>query len=438
MSKEASNSGIPKWSVESVDLGRNNLDELEKNPTYNALSQSEKEYVKKTIETYYQVFTLLDGYSYYFSSEFVINDREKFLLEASASLEFGETDLDKKLQTGIVARILTGRIMKERYQRSKPNSAYFDFLSPQNPVLRALGEMWTDIYLQKLSQRDNKDGVIYETKKTRWNTLIDLDQHFSALASVSDFSSMKVKIPINHPGTDLKIKYKRWEHVSLEQRYQTEEVRQNLLANKDKIKPGLYYEGFVEDQILVIRATRTGYREQGRVEIDILNLQTDQLIHLSLDQNEFARFLKGGSVKVSLMEQWSKTPQKKGTFVKDSFDSKTINKKDLTRVRPIKQSDEVDDSSLDLLDDTSIEVDEEDKAMISKNPGGIDLNPAYLNLEIKRDGKGIPLPINLQPIKDMHIDGFVPIIINVTPVHDIPLLLGIAQPQDHPEVSLAK
>jgi len=61
--------------------------------------------------------------------------------------------------------------------------------------------------------------------------------------------------------------------------------------------------------------------------------------------------------------------------------------------------------------------------------GGIDLNPAMLDLQIKRDGNGIPLPAFQQPIQNMKIDGFLPVIINVAPV-SIPMLLGDA---DQPE-----
>jgi hypothetical protein len=55
--------------------------------------------------------------------------------------------------------------------------------------------------------------------------------------------------------------------------------------------------------------------------------------------------------------------------------------------------------------------------------GGIDLNPGMLDLQIKRDGNGIPLPINMQPIETMHIEGFIPIIIQIVPT-SVPLLLG--------------
>ncbi len=60
-----------------------------------------------------------------------------------------------------------------------------------------------------------------------------------------------------------------------------------------------------------------------------------------------------------------------------------------------------------------------------KRVGGINLDPKLLDLQIKRDGNGIPLPMNAQPIRNMKIDGFFPVIINITPVQNLPFLLGI-------------
>ncbi len=57
--------------------------------------------------------------------------------------------------------------------------------------------------------------------------------------------------------------------------------------------------------------------------------------------------------------------------------------------------------------------------------GGIDFTRGRLNLEIRRDGKGVPLPLSNQPLENMRIEGFFPVIINVTPVSNLPLLLGI-------------
>jgi hypothetical protein len=68
-----------------------------------------------------------------------------------------------------------------------------------------------------------------------------------------------------------------------------------------------------------------------------------------------------------------------------------------------------------------------DKAI--DNVGGINLNPALMDLQIKRDGNGIPLPIDQQPILQMKIDGFSPIIIDVKPLAPsaLPMLLGTSE-----------
>jgi hypothetical protein len=71
----------------------------------------------------------------------------------------------------------------------------------------------------------------------------------------------------------------------------------------------------------------------------------------------------------------------------------------------------------------------------TQNVGGIDLNPAYLDLQIKRDGNGVPLPVNLQPIENMNINGFYPVIINITPATNLPLLLGLGEERDGKRLS---
>ena len=58
--------------------------------------------------------------------------------------------------------------------------------------------------------------------------------------------------------------------------------------------------------------------------------------------------------------------------------------------------------------------------------GGIDFNPINLNMLIKRDGKGVPVPVSQQPIINMRIDGLLPTIINVIPITNVQLLLGFA------------
>ena len=67
--------------------------------------------------------------------------------------------------------------------------------------------------------------------------------------------------------------------------------------------------------------------------------------------------------------------------------------------------------------------------MLSQSPdaftkGGIDFDPGLLNLQIKRDDSGVPLPMESQDIPHIQIEGLYPIIINITPITNLPLFLG--------------
>jgi hypothetical protein len=60
--------------------------------------------------------------------------------------------------------------------------------------------------------------------------------------------------------------------------------------------------------------------------------------------------------------------------------------------------------------------------------GGIDFNSANLHLQIKRDGRGVPLPLLQQDWAQLsQIDGFVPTIIEIRPATHIPILSEIQQ-----------
>lgn len=58
------------------------------------------------------------------------------------------------------------------------------------------------------------------------------------------------------------------------------------------------------------------------------------------------------------------------------------------------------------------------------NVGGINLDPALLKLQIKRDANGVPLAVSQQPIGHMDIQGFAPVILNITPVVNLPMFLS--------------
>ncbi len=68
--------------------------------------------------------------------------------------------------------------------------------------------------------------------------------------------------------------------------------------------------------------------------------------------------------------------------------------------------------------------------------GGINFNPDLLDLQIKRDKNGVPLPLPQQPIGEMKIEGLFPVIMEITPV-DLPLLLGVVEKKDQPRASVS-
>ncbi|MDP8266336.1 MAG: hypothetical protein P9M07_05260 [Candidatus Aceula meridiana] len=64
-------------------------------------------------------------------------------------------------------------------------------------------------------------------------------------------------------------------------------------------------------------------------------------------------------------------------------------------------------------------------AELSSAPGGIDFNPQALDLQIQGEGVEFELPVELQGIDFNNIEGFVPVIINITPVTNIWTLMGL-------------
>ncbi len=68
-----------------------------------------------------------------------------------------------------------------------------------------------------------------------------------------------------------------------------------------------------------------------------------------------------------------------------------------------------------------------DKISMAK-PGGIDFNSSNLNLQIRRDGKGVPLPLAQQDMAQLsRIQGFVPRIIKIRPAAVLPIFSELKQ-----------
>jgi len=73
-----------------------------------------------------------------------------------------------------------------------------------------------------------------------------------------------------------------------------------------------------------------------------------------------------------------------------------------------------------------------DKMMKGEAPGGIDLNPNLI--EMKSTGQKIEfqIPPELLYLQTTPINGLVPVIINIVPVTNVPLLLGEVDREGNP------
>ncbi len=78
------------------------------------------------------------------------------------------------------------------------------------------------------------------------------------------------------------------------------------------------------------------------------------------------------------------------------------------------------------------------QAAASSPVGGIDFDPSLLNLQIKRNGKGVPLPLPQQNLENINIDGLYPVIINMQPatIQNFPFLISAESKEKVPELSM--
>ena len=66
---------------------------------------------------------------------------------------------------------------------------------------------------------------------------------------------------------------------------------------------------------------------------------------------------------------------------------------------------------------SDIRISDLSPAVSTTSVGGIDFDPSKLNLQIKRDGRGVPLPLPQQNLENININGLYPVIINIMPIN---------------------
>ncbi len=92
-------------------------------------------------------------------------------------------------------------------------------------------------------------------------------------------------------------------------------------------------------------------------------------------------------------------------------------------LQQLKESDDLDLYQIGYEDGSATFVILKDEGMLIN--GGIKLDRASLNLQIRRYANGVAMPVAMQPINDMVIEGFIAIIHAIRPIENLPVLLGI-------------
>jgi hypothetical protein len=77
-----------------------------------------------------------------------------------------------------------------------------------------------------------------------------------------------------------------------------------------------------------------------------------------------------------------------------------------------------------------------DSSMLGKIPGGIDLNRDLLDLKVGGNTENLNIPVQDPAVLDAKFNGFVPVIINISPVTNFNMLLGLFQDRENANVAL--
>ena len=413
---------------------------------YRELDETKQQEVKESIETYMKIYSLIEHSQLELgaTSDTIRNAKETFLVDKLWQREFNS----KMSINDFIARVLTARIMRNKHvgleQTQEEKTFYQDFLSPQNPILKAIGESLAELYLKSLDELDAQKGLCEISdgqRRRRRDLLMELNPELASFW-ISFRSPWKLIISDQHPGGDTRVQYQKQESIALSGIYSSFPVRASLKRNKSAIKPGMYTS--LEAGTLRINVTRTGYTDTGRFKIDILNTERNEFLHLSLSEEEFDRFTKTGQATAVYSERWDTVVPESSEEQADAVIPEGLVENSLLNMETADGSSEDNNNNPEADDiDSPEEIFEinmgGEENFLENNvgfipqvndigyaPGGIDLNTQNLNLKIETDGERVnlpDLPFDIQELENGSFEGLFPVIIDISPT-SLPLLLG--------------
>ncbi len=89
----------------------------------------------------------------------------------------------------------------------------------------------------------------------------------------------------------------------------------------------------------------------------------------------------------------------------------------------------------DLNDDGAMVSGAEDRAVLAEEVGGIDFNAGNLDLETAGEKIQFNIPPSIENLTPSDVQSLTPVIINISPITNFPLMLGLVQEDNSRQLS---
>ena len=426
------------------------VENLEQIPGYQKISQNEKQEVRESIDLYYRIYAKMGFHPYLKNKNVVLAKRENNLFQALIKQEFKDLS-----QQQLIARVLTARVMKERH-RSRDEAAgketpFRSFLNPRSPFLNYIAERMADSYLAYLDDEDmNEPNWKPRGQRLRDYILYDKNDFYSEMDE-----EINLEFDLKHTGEVFSARQMDLQDSALDREYQQTDIRRKLLEDFNELKPGNFFESAeISEGKVLLKATRTGFTETGRFEIEFINLVKNEYVLLSLTEEEFYDFLKSGRAKPVVYQRWERddsaepqTPYPREPFPRFSKEvlesMASQDKADLIDIvlasAPSSAVDAapIPEPSASSAPGASGEERKTDPFLLSSENevGGIDLSQKWMNVKFSGD-ESIRFAPNTQTLAP-GFEGFTPIIINAVPIPNLPAYLGVSENREKENKSMS-
>ena len=323
------------------------------------------------------------------------------LPSAVASMEQG------LLARGLTAKILRWQILQRQQNLSPEEITAIEQILPTSLVERKVSREMAESFLLTLDRKGPQLAQIM-------NLPDDLSFNFY------NSNDKEVKLVIydipQEPG-DVKVSVKKQELIDAESI--NKELLKAISKIKDQLVPGHWQGAGAPQSNIEARLTRTGFSKQARILVDLFDKADQRLISLSLSQEQFVKFINGSGNYKADVSQYYRQSQLAENGRQDEWLTEAVSRQPQPASRYYRPQDTFPRKS------KSLKAGSFDFALTAQK-GGIDLTPANMHLQVQNSGGTIKFNLNPEQIAQLqNAPGFEPVIIDIQPMTNLRLFLGL-------------